>query len=154
MKAMVEIKSIFRELEARDGLLTSEAVVERAEPEDSILHDKFEWDDSIAGHQHRLWQARQLIASIYYEVGTRTVREYHNVVIERVEDYKKISIQGYVNRDKALSDPDMSRSVLISASKQLRYWINQYREWKEAAKPVLELVNEPGLKNLEKELGI
>jgi hypothetical protein len=47
-----------------NGKLTAEPIVEAARPESSPLHPAFNWDDESAAHQHRLWQARQLIRSI------------------------------------------------------------------------------------------
>lgn len=46
--------------EANSGLRPSE-VVESARPATSPLHDQFEWNNSKAGHEYRLMQARQLI---------------------------------------------------------------------------------------------
>jgi hypothetical protein len=47
--------------QAHDGKLTASAVLSAAEAEDNPIHDRFEWDDSKAGHEYRLMQARQLI---------------------------------------------------------------------------------------------
>jgi hypothetical protein len=46
--------------------LTSEAVVRDASDVTSPLHDRFEWDNEIAGHKHRLAQARDLIGEFTY----------------------------------------------------------------------------------------
>jgi hypothetical protein len=43
------------------GILYPDAVVEFATNEETALHPKFEWDNNIAGHEYRLWQARHLI---------------------------------------------------------------------------------------------
>jgi len=44
--------------------LTPVAIVAEAADETHPLHECFEWDDSLAAEQHRLWQARQLIRSV------------------------------------------------------------------------------------------
>lgn len=44
-----------------DGHLAPAVVVEDAVSPDSPLNPLFTWDDKVAGHQHRLQQARQLI---------------------------------------------------------------------------------------------
>lgn len=46
------------------GALTSEAVVAAASPEAAPLHPAFEWDDSVAGLEYRLIQARKLIRAV------------------------------------------------------------------------------------------
>lgn len=47
-----------------EGTVMAEKVVERAVDPASALHRHFEWDDSAAGHQYRLAQARALIRRI------------------------------------------------------------------------------------------
>jgi hypothetical protein len=59
------MKSIDAELKAisaaHDGVLLPEHVVAYAKNEKTALHNQFEWDDTKAGEQWRLQQARQLI---------------------------------------------------------------------------------------------
>lgn len=57
-----------------DGVLTPAAVVEASRPEDAPLHDRFEWDDSIAGPRYREVQAAQIIRSVHIPVITDTER--------------------------------------------------------------------------------
>lgn len=45
-------------------VIKAEVVVERARDEGSPLHSYFEWDDSVAGHQYRIVQARSLIRTL------------------------------------------------------------------------------------------
>lgn len=63
--------------------LTAEVVVEAAAPTSHPLHNRFEWDDSVAGHKYRLHQATELIRSVEVnfvvdETPIR-VREWHAV---------------------------------------------------------------------------
>jgi hypothetical protein len=51
-------------IEKRFGAVTPETVVMAAEPEDSLLHGLFEWDDDDAARQWRLSQARRLVSSL------------------------------------------------------------------------------------------
>lgn len=51
----------------RHGVLTADAVVADSTPVTAPLHDRFEWDDAKAGHEHRLEQARGLIRSVKIE---------------------------------------------------------------------------------------
>lgn len=48
----------------RDGKLETETVVEEARPRNAPLHPVFEWDDSVAAEEYRLWQARALVRSV------------------------------------------------------------------------------------------
>jgi hypothetical protein len=52
--------------EASGGTLPPENVVAFAADPKTALHSQFEWDDTIAGREHRLFQARQLIAAVVH----------------------------------------------------------------------------------------
>ena len=43
-------------------LVNPHEVVTYAENPETKLHSKFEWDDEKAGHEYRIWQARQIIS--------------------------------------------------------------------------------------------
>lgn len=63
------------------GKLTPAAVVKAARSPKSPLHNRFEWDDSVAGEKYRLIQAGDLIREQRVEYardrrGPKTVREY------------------------------------------------------------------------------
>lgn len=51
------------------GQVTPTGVIAAAEDPSNILHSEFEWDNSVAGHQHRLAQARMLIREITFEAS-------------------------------------------------------------------------------------
>lgn len=57
--------AIRRELESirkrHRGMLRPSDVIEFATDKKTALHAQFEWDDSEAGHQYRLWQAQHVI---------------------------------------------------------------------------------------------
>jgi hypothetical protein len=65
-----QIADELRIIRSRSALLEPEQIVEFARNPSTALHSKFTWDDSVAAHQHRLWQARQLIA-VYIRVLDR-----------------------------------------------------------------------------------
>jgi len=55
-----DLVTLLDELEA-DDKLTAENLIDKARDPDNPAHDHFEWDDSVAAHEHRLEQARALI---------------------------------------------------------------------------------------------
>ena len=81
-----------------NGHVTASALVEAARSESNPFHKAFEWDDTAAGHEYRLSQARRLIrvtkvsaegASkpqplIHVQVANRDEGEYfpRNIVLE------------------------------------------------------------------------
>lgn len=54
----------------RDGKLTVDNTLADATDPASPLHPRFEWDDTIAGHEYRRIQARDLIQSFRVTVET------------------------------------------------------------------------------------
>lgn len=76
------------------GELTPALVVDAARPKDHPLHNRFEWDNRVAGEEWRRHQARNLIRSVrvpYADEGTadeRSVRQY--VAVRRDTTYEPI----------------------------------------------------------------
>lgn len=83
------------------GTIPCGAVVERARAEEHPLHDRFEWDDTKAAHQHRLQQERQLIRICVVEVPQveMPIRQYVSIIEDRGEGRA-----GYRRVEDVLSD--------------------------------------------------
>ena len=89
-------------------------LVERARPEDSPLHPAFEWDDSIAAEQHRIYQARQLCNSVRIIRQGVLVPAFVHVTIAATSSAPKQ--EGYVPLDVALADRGWRNQVLAEAA--------------------------------------
>jgi hypothetical protein len=77
-----QIRAELLRLKDDKGLIHAEPVVEWAQRHPkSGLHSRFQWDDSIAAHEHRLWQARQLI-SMHIIVASGT-HEFISLTVDR-----------------------------------------------------------------------
>ena len=63
--AIVEIERVRK---ANGGVIRPPDVVEAAASGDSMIHDVFEWDNDVAAHKHRLWQARAMLRAIHVEI--------------------------------------------------------------------------------------
>lgn len=72
----------FEEIRQRDGKLTPAAVVDSARPEESVLHEDFEWRDDVAAEKYRQGQARQMVGAVRIIREERPpVRAYVNVKV-------------------------------------------------------------------------
>ena len=96
------------------GILTPAAVVDDARPEDAPLHSHFEWDDTVAGEQYRMVQARQLIRSVKVTVQPQPdaspvqVRVFHNVADEdKPREYVPLRV--------LMGNPESAKRVLARA---------------------------------------
>ena len=108
-KAGRELHSLMRE---RGDELQPEDVLSRAQSANSSLHDHFEWDDSVAAHQHRLGQAGELIRSLVIDVSRsnlsqKTVRAF--VSVERSTG------RSYTGMVEAMSDAALRKQVVQRA---------------------------------------
>lgn len=79
-EAYAEIKSL--------EVITPQNVVDLARSEDSVIHNDFEWDDSIAGEKFRCIQARDMIRSfvLIREEPQKIVTD-KNITFENPEPY-------------------------------------------------------------------
>lgn len=93
---------------AVDGRLTPESVIEASKPKKHPLHGYFEWDDKTAAHEHRLYQARKLIAfvPVVREVQSRSVSP------QWVRDPTVGHEQGYVSIDIAKKEPATAAQIM------------------------------------------
>ena len=79
-EAYAEIKSL--------EVITPQNVVDLARNEDSVIHNDFEWDDSIAGEKFRCIQAKDMIRSfILVKEEPKTNPDNKNIVYEIPELY-------------------------------------------------------------------
>lgn len=103
----------------RDGALTPASVLTEATPDESPLHDRFEWNDTVAGHRYRLIQARALIRSVrvvYAEDETeqKTTRAF--VATYGLGDHEK---EGYLPTETALADEFTGTLILRACEREI-----------------------------------
>ena len=79
-------------LRDRDGKIETLLLVREAKKERSPIHGAFEWDDSVAAHQHRLYQARQLIKSINIIVEDRPEPAFVHIKIDNNGYYQSSEV--------------------------------------------------------------
>lgn len=126
-KVISELKRIAQE---NGGLLQPETVVEAARPTSSPLHSRFEWDNSVAAQQYRIWQARKLI-KVVVEVLAGT-NETMNVFVSLTPDRERES-GGYRILTEVLSDSTMRERLLADALDELELFRDKYHKLKELA---------------------
>ena len=85
----MSLRDVLQALYDERGKLTPALVVDVARDPDHVLHNRFEWDDSVAGERYRRDQAHELIRSVRV-----------NYVSARTEE--PLSIRAF----QAVKDPD------------------------------------------------
>jgi hypothetical protein len=129
------VASELRKIEQECSVITPVVVVEKAASPKSPLHNFFEWDNSVAAEQYRLWQARQLIAKVYIVPSdapdSEPVRAFVNVYSEEDNEELDGPDQGYVWTPGLDSKPNYKRQVIAYAEAQLQHWRRKFGAYKE-----------------------
>lgn len=117
--ARQEVKAELARLNAKHGGLRPSVVVKAAEPKTSPLHSEFEWDDSKAGREYRLEQARKLIrvtvTVIEHGDGTTTVDPYIHVPATQAERMENGGGEGvYLPMSVVVQDADAFSRALTA----------------------------------------
>lgn len=117
---------------SNNGLLKPKDVVAFAEDSTTALHNRFEWDDTKAGYQYRLWQARQMIEIVFdiipTEKGNVDVRTYISLKHDR-----STPEGGYREMKVVLSDRELRQQLLDQALEELKAFQVKYKDLQELA---------------------
>jgi quinol monooxygenase YgiN len=132
----------FETIRKRDGKLTAPAVVDEARPEESVLHEDFEWRDDIAAEKYRQQQARQMISAvrIVWEEKSPPVRAYVNVRLVEQEALnaadamhpaeeptaKEPPARCYMPLEEVLEQPQLRTQMLEDARRDAQNYKQKY----------------------------
>lgn len=118
------------------GLLRAEDVLEFARDKKTALHKRFEWDNTEAAKQYRIWQARQLIclyvAPADTEKGAVKVRRFVSLSVDR-----KNPGGGYRTLAEVVNNKELYQQMLMDALDELQRIENKYQRIREL-RPVFE----------------
>jgi hypothetical protein len=112
------------------GSLTPELVVDTARDPGHPLHDKFEWDNDLAGEAYRLGQARTLIRTVKIryvsdttDTGSPPVRAFASVKTPNGRVYEPM--------EEVVADPFKAQLVLNDMKREWQAMMNRYRGFNE-----------------------
>lgn len=113
---------------ARGGRLDPKRVVDWARRNrSSALHSRFQWDDTKAAEQYRLWQARELIVSVEVTYADGKQRQ---VYVSPISTRGK---GGYHRLVDVISDADLRGQFLSDALAELERVCARYEDLTELA---------------------
>lgn len=140
---MSNIRDILQDMYERHGRLTPAIIVDESRAEDAPLHNRFEWDDTVAAEQYRFLQAARIIRSVRItRAGTDTVEDDGPAEPEGVRaflpvrgrDHDDAGAWTYEPTRKALADPT-SRCILLNEMRRdWRAFQSKYQALSEYAK--------------------
>lgn len=120
-------KEALRAILARDGKIDPEVVVKEATPEDSPLHNHFEWDQDAAAEAYRLQQAEQLIRRVKVTI---TKPDNQNTVVRAFVNVRKKETDKkgfYIDTQEALKNEFYREQVLKSAVREAKSFHDKYQ---------------------------
>jgi len=112
------------------GVLRAIDVVTFARDPKTALHSRFEWDDTKAAEQHRLWQARELIRVV---VHTRPIDDKATRVYVSLNEDRSTDGGGYRTLDDVMRSDAMRQSLLNQAHADMVRFEAKYRQLTELA---------------------
>lgn len=107
------------------GSLTPADVVDAARPDDHPLHDRFEWDDLVAGEKWRSTQAAELIRSVRI-VFTRTNGEESSVRFFHSTHEDDGGSAAYQPLEEIVTDPMATRILLNQMEREWKQFKARY----------------------------
>lgn len=142
-EARQDVKAELARLNAKHGGLRPSVVVEAAKPAASPLHKEFEWDDTRAGREYRLEQARKLIrvtvTVVEHGDGTTTVDPYIHVPASHTERAESGSGEGvYLPMSVVVQDADAFSRALTALLTKLKAAKSAAEELRDAASEAKE----------------
>lgn len=123
------------EVRASTGALTQVNVVDVARSPGHPLHNRFEWDDTIAGEKYRLEQAGELIRSVQQVFrkadGHRgKVREFHSVDRDGGHEY--------IPLEEVAENPTVSKVILADMMRDWQQFKRRYEHMQEFLKLIAD----------------
>lgn len=111
---MSDLRTQLTGIYQQHGELTPQIVVDEARPKGAPLHDRFEWDDSVAGEKYRLVQAAQIIRAVrieYVAPGSEE-KKFIRAFSSLHEASEDGTDQGYAPTEEVLENP-LTRKILL-----------------------------------------
>jgi len=127
--------TILEELEIirkqHDGILYPRDVVEYAKNPDTNLHSRFDWNDSSAAENYRLWQARKII-KVNVTILPREEKSFNTYVSLKQDRYAPSGEDeelhgGYRSMVDVLSVTALRKTLLEEALDEHDFWEKKYQ---------------------------
>lgn len=132
----MSLREQLQTIHATHGALTPDLVVEEATPKSSPLHDRFEWNNSVAGHAYRLIQARELIRSVKVTYRNDLTGEKSTVRAFQSVRRADAASPSYEPTEKVLEDEFATAMILRDMERDIVTLKNRYEHFVEFAEMV------------------
>lgn len=111
---------VVNDIYKKHGEVKPSQLVSAARQKDSPAHSAFEWNDKTAGHQYRLWQARQWIRRVEITIEDRKEQLVHVPIIRDGDSSQEGYYKPYSVVVKDKSEYDAAREYVQTQVSALR----------------------------------
>ena len=133
-----KVGELMEKLERSKNGLTPSSLLEASRKKGALLHDDFDWDDTVAAEKWRLTQAQRIILNVRI-----VIQQTDSESVEKERGF--ISVPGgksaYVSLQSAFSNEEWKKHLLEQAKYDMETFIAKYRRLGELA-PVIQAMNE------------
>lgn len=143
------VASSLRSMWEERGRLVPEEIVDVASDPGHPLHNFFQWDDAIAAHDRRVWQAGQLIRSVQILVTATTNGDQEEFRIREWVPARSIGAGrgSYLPQDVVRNNPEQKERLLRQMRRDLAAVKRRYEHldfyFRELARMAAEAGGEP-----------
>lgn len=135
---MIQLKTIKDELlyiksQNNEGFLNPKEIVQFAKDPQTKLHSSFEWDDTKAAKEYRLYQARHIIRLVFSNVVSINGEEKEENLFFSLQD-DRTENKGYRLIYDIMEDDELREKLLNEALNELIRIKNKYKKLTELAK--------------------
>ena len=114
------------------------ALVEHARDVNSVLHNDFEWDDTIAAHKQRVETEKKIKRSLVYVCRRESDQPEEAKGVRVFSSVKRTDEDGYttrfyLNTVDAMKDPVYREQIIANAQRELQQFHNKYHSLLELA---------------------
>lgn len=121
---------LYKLAEERNKELQPREIVDIAQDKKSVLHKYFTWDDSKAAQEYRIWEARQLLASV---VEVRIINNKNKEVRSFWNIKSSDNERAYITFDVMTSNGDYLDQILDDVLEEMdrcRDVINMFKDYR------------------------
>jgi hypothetical protein len=113
---MADLRAVLTNIYEKHGELVPQTVVDEARPKGAPLHERFEWNDKIAGDAYRCVQAAEIIRSVRIRFDVDGERKFTRGFVSARES-GDTDRGGYVPTEEIVED-DLALQILLRELKR------------------------------------
>lgn len=131
-----EAASELQRIEQKYGEVTPRNLLDESTPEDAVMHNCYEWDDSKAADNYRLWQSRHIMSCLVVTYADEAETEPKEIVVRAFQNVSEEREGRFISVEKAFESTTTRDIILQKAFEELAMFRKKYSDLSELAKVI------------------